>query len=117
MSNTLVSNTHVSQILRDAIDVVETKGWTQGALVNSEEKVCTLGAIDVATRMALLTNPDHAPWYIISDTAKAWVEEALNDHFQSSAQTIAGHNDRPGTTKEDILLGLKHALHRAEEGE
>lgn len=112
-------NKHVQQLISDAIDVIETKGWTKGAAINNAEEVCTLGALDIALRMGKMRQPD-AFWgdYVkqAQDLVQAELEKADVGGFRVAGpvpMSIPGMNDAPSTTKEDILLGLKHALHRA----
>jgi hypothetical protein len=114
-------NKNVEQILSDAIDVIETKGWTKGAAINQNEEVCTLGALDVAMRMGKIRQPDgfwgdyfqQAQDLVQAELVKANVGNFASEGVPRHAMSIPGMNDAPSTTKEDILLGLKHALHRA----
>lgn len=111
-------NENVHQLIADAIKVIEAKGWTQNVLVDHKaESVCTLGALDVATRMAILRNPTEN-WRMVESKAQSLVAKELNKLLPlattNSAFSIPDFNDAPETTKEDILLGLKHALIRSE---
>lgn len=117
-------NENVNRLIKDAIDVIETKGWTKGSMINGDEQVCTLGAMDVARHMGVLRQPD-VDWIMHAEAAKAIVREQLIKHIPYTPnglvldenRSIPGINDASGTTQEDILLGLKHALHRAQEDE
>jgi hypothetical protein len=85
------------QILLDAIDVIEQRGWCQGAFQDDDSKqVCMLGAIRIATWDKVIY-PVH-PAY-----AQACNATGMNGTM------IAQWNDASGRTKEEVIAKLREA--------
>ena len=81
------------QTLLDAADLIEKKGWIQGANWRPGRGFCVFGAID---RVAKNDGP------------------AFNDAVKRVYSLIEGHgiakwNDEPGRTKEEVLAMLRRA--------
>lgn len=95
-----------AEILLKAADVIETRGWHQGALVDPcGTGVCALGAISIAV--------DEIP-----DAQDTWA----SDHPGTVAVALLGEwiydrygygitywNDRDGQTKDEVVAGMREA--------
>lgn len=97
-----------SEILLKAADLIEQKGWTQGAYARSGEFevsslhreatcYCTIGAIICATGEARMLGRG------VVDGTKARLFAMIGDH------DIVSWNDTPGRTKEEVVEALRRA--------
>jgi hypothetical protein len=82
-----------SEVLRAAMTLVQTNGWTQGDYVNRQGNVCATMAIQLA-----------------GDYPRAY------KYFEGAVATrsITLWNDAMTTTFEDVILGFKRAAEIAE---
>ena len=98
--------------IRDAIEVLARRGWTQGTFTDESGRHCLQGALYEAhgcqprrhgalTRSS--THPDLAEDIrLVNETIAAEYPERVG------AVGVSRFNDHPDTTWEDILLVLKH---------
>jgi hypothetical protein len=70
-------------------------GWHQGSLMNGAGGVCVVGALRVACFSTVHMDVD------VLRCAAALNE--LGKHLPDSRLAVAGYNDAPTTTKQDIL--------------
>ena len=93
--------------LWEAIDVINERGWIQGAL-EKEDGVCILGAY----RRAWGINPA-MPWSLdLQMATKADKDMELLDQVameQFNKNGFVNLNDDPETTKADVILALEKA--------
>lgn len=112
-------NEHVRTLISNAIEVLEEQGWTQHTMINSQDQVCTLGALGVAKRMGFLTNPT-VEWRSVESKAVRLVGRELADVLgrepvaEHKIVSIPNLNDRSETTQEHVMLSLKRVLHNLE---
>lgn len=91
--------------LLEAAEVIRRQGWTKGIDHAADGKVCAEGALNVATgyaeyRYGMWLRP-LGPFGTSERMRRAL--HALTDRAPHRL-TVAGYNDRPATTKEDIIL-------------
>jgi hypothetical protein len=98
----------VEETLRRALQVLEQKGWCQGALARDRygvsvdcfdvnaESVCMIGALHLAipSKQIGITDAANALGDIIRDSIALW-------------------NDRPGRTKDEVIAMFKAAIEKA----
>lgn len=104
------------EILEGALDDIEQHGWNQGSLYEGvwddpshlpeTASACALGAMMRATSgRADVVQHDHSEAFI--EAARRLAESVkLANRFG-----IPGWNDDKDTTKEDVILGFKRAIH------
>lgn len=104
----------VQTILIGAAQIIRTRGWCRGTLIDEHGAVCLLSAIFVAS-----TGKHAAAFYGEHDhdklTTDAWgvVEGLINARYGSYGEgrmTIPGWNDQPSRTIEDVLEILDDAV-------
>lgn len=93
-------------VLECALDTLNERGWCQGTMLDSEGRVCALGALSVAiTKTWQLYETDLR---IASSSALSVAEDVFEvDHPNDK---IARWNDAPSTTVEDVKLLIKRAI-------
>lgn len=105
------------QVLQDARRLIEEKGWIQG-LYHSERGYCVSGAIYQAggwrcvvyqTNSAEAYQTNSAEALVAADRAWSALQKEIG-----FAQSIAGWNDEPGRTKEEVLATFDRAIERVE---
>jgi hypothetical protein len=89
-----------------AIEVLQCRGWTQGALVDETGAMCAIGALYTAChgnwRPCSVDRHDHF--------AQGWFEQLpLVQSIAPTHTTLEEWNDAPERTVEDVLLLLKYA--------
>lgn len=103
----------VQTILIGAAQIIRTRGWCRGTLLDERGAVCLLSAIYVASTgrpaAAFYGEPEHEAL-----TVAAWgvVEELINARCESQGEgklTIPGWNDLPARTVEDVIAVLDDA--------
>lgn len=104
----------MNKILQDTYDVLEQRGWCQGALRKADGRVCLEGAFATAT----CDNKDALLVLKTEEQRVAWERlcQAVSDYrgmpFPLGASPWV-FNDDPKTTVEDVKLVLKKAIHDA----
>jgi hypothetical protein len=95
-----------SQMLTDALNLLNEKGWCQGARVNDLGQRCISGALEEAlwTELSGYTLDDYA-------NATTYLKQAAD----SEHQLISTWNDEGGRSFEDVQLAFKKAIHAAKE--
>lgn len=111
----------VADVLRKAIDVLEERGWHQGDYTVDWDKddgpVCAAGAIGVACGVPSF---DAACSLAASFPLEAFAKFLGPDPMVQTREeyraidTVAGFNDDPSRSYEDVVLALKHAAVEAE---
>lgn len=101
----------VKQLLQDAKEHIEKKGHCKGMLWDEEGRCCIIGAVSrvhgpVGTAVF---NPD--AYFAAMNSIRASIPA------DAPTQSIPGYNDRPETTKEDILALFDRAIARVESTE
>ena len=103
----------VQTILIGAGQIIRTRGWCRGTLVDEHGAVCLLSAIFEAG-----TGKSAATFYSDDEpdslTNAAWdlIERLINARFREVSEpklTIPGWNDQPARTAEDVLKILDNA--------
>ena len=103
----------VQTILIGAAQIIRTRGWCRGTLLDERGAVCLLSAIYVAS-----TSKPAAAFYGERDhdelTCAAWevVENLINARYgrhEEGRMTIPGWNDQPARSVEDIFRILDDA--------
>lgn len=104
----------VQTILIGAAQIIRTRGWCRGTLLDDRGAVCLLGAIyEASTGRSAATfygDDEQCDWL----THAAWeiVERLINTRFREVGEprlTIPGWNDQPARTTEDVLKILDSA--------
>lgn len=91
-------------VLNKALEVLERDGWCQGTAHDADGRHCALGAIQVATHSHVVINlPDGAAWRL---------RKAIGGP-PGRIRGIAGWNDDPHRTYEDVVLVFKKAIYDA----
>lgn len=114
-----------NKLMSEAIEILikakhlleEELDWCQGHLeeLNNNGEVvavCAIGAINQASKNidcnpSLYCDIDDNPFF------QAWkhLQDSVSNNYDVMISTF---NDDPNTTKEDVLLAFKHAIHEAE---
>lgn len=87
------------------IDYINEKGWHQGELVGEDGSVCVIGAVQLCGHFNALMYGGAL------ERIKSAVEQVFPERAKSGGfiHPIAKFNDHPDTTREDVMLVLKHA--------
>lgn len=107
------TGSQLQQDLVDSLDVLRTRGWCQGELIDGEGRVCLVGALSAAifggprTYWASCTADDRARFtrYRVAATALA---HALPPNHQ--AESLTSYNDRRVRTVRPILALYRRAI-------
>lgn len=104
-----------TEILIEAKRLLEEEiEWCQrdAYVFGSDDEViaaCALGAIELAAYS--LTKYRHYPSQLKAQNRLAEVIPAAENDYEICHEIIPDFNDNPNTTKEDILLAFKRAIH------
>lgn len=111
----------VAKALRDAADLIETKGWTQGAIARHEDGgetdaddpdaacFCVNGAMWAVTRQA----PRDGTFSALYDTARSRLyHEICNEGYDMTEEW----NDAPGRTAAEVIAKLRETAEKVESG-
>lgn len=82
---------------QDVMDVLNERGWCQGALEAVDGRVCLMGAMNVASFGNSQAVASHASLH----------GKVIHYLHEKHNQTVPGYNDHPDTTLEDIMMVLK----------
>lgn len=114
MNDNVVAHPKVKlhEVLGRAMELIEV-GWTQGVPVRwvddtESPSYCLYGALDDAgyqMRRLLKVGPGTK----LSEVLDRVVRDYFPDRCWASGPTVIHFNDHPSTTKEDVLLVMKHA--------
>lgn len=89
------------------IDYINEKGWHKGDLVGKDGSVCIIGAIQHCGHFNELADELD----VLDERIQPAVEKLFPDRFKPGRllHPVAKFNDHPDTTREDVMLVLKHA--------
>lgn len=98
-----------AEILAKAADVIETRGWHQGAFVDIDGAVCALGAIAVAAKLPVT-------WFSCASSASSGeacdvLEDWLFDHYGTFS--VTRWNDAEDRTADQVVTALREAAKAA----
>lgn len=107
----------VQTILIRAAQIIRTRGWCRGTLLDERGAVCLLGAIFEAGtgNSAAAYYGNHEQYDALTSAAWIAVEQLINARFGGvggggeGRLTIPGWNDLPARTTEDVLQILDAA--------
>jgi hypothetical protein len=94
-----------SEIVREAIALLEKYGWIQGKAGSPDEGMCAIGALAYASAV----QRGHA------NTLAGMLAGMFDtDHITAAVSNVVGggvvaFNDNPSTSYEDVVLALKQA--------
>lgn len=92
----------VNELLLSAADIVSERGLAKRVFEDSDGSVCCMAALMAAAGDPRYVRPSYP---LVSGAVNK-----LSWHLQVQS-SIIGWNDRPETTKEDVVLALKRAAH------
>lgn len=108
----MITDEQVASLLRDAVDVLDERGWYQGWYVDAEGRcVCVLGAVAFAAGLEVVSNVDDELEAGIHGTGDRWelwrsawkrLERAVDDDIPS-------WNDTEGRTVDEVKAALLRA--------
>jgi hypothetical protein len=91
-------------IFDKAIEVLEEKGWVQGALVR-EEGVCAVGALRIAAGEQI----PFLKWSRESNTVVSFISKMVPGREPGQLAVLSGWNDKSDRTFDDVIHLLKQA--------
>jgi hypothetical protein len=105
----------VRTILIGASQIIRTRGWCRGKLLDERGAVCLLGAIFEAGtgRSAAMFYGGHEQCDEVTNAAWEIVEDLINARFGEIGESrlaVPGWNDQPSRTVEDVLKILDDAV-------
>lgn len=104
-------------VLIHAANIIDTQGWTQYDMQDSEGRVCLVGAIRLAS---MDLSADRTEFNIMTLRIKAENLAFAQLHSESGDDdygSLARYNDQPERTKEEVIAFLRNAAERAVNGE
>lgn len=103
----------VEDVLRDARRIIAEKGWTQGVYRSPYTGgYCLVGALECAQRRTHLS-VHHTARDLVWDTI--WEQYPLDPSRDRPYVGMAGWNDMPGRTKDEVLAVLDKTILKLEE--
>lgn len=84
-----------------AAEVIETRGWCQGAHSNSRGQVCALGALAAVVGRDPYDDP------LTDEEAAALRAMGFKSHYGPELEPIWKWNDAPDRTKEEVIAKLR----------
>jgi hypothetical protein len=100
-----VSTRTAQGIINDAIHLLNTRGWIQGAYGNPNEGYCLIGALSESIGYA---SSYHEPAFVVAKAVRDEIKE------RAGHRNVELFNDAPRRTKEEILDVLHKASMRLE---
>lgn len=104
----------VQTILIGAAQIIRTRGWCRGTLLDEHGAVCLLGAIfEAGTGKSAATFYGDDQCDALTHEVSQVVERLINMRFRETGEprlTIPGWNDQPMRTTEDVLKILDDAV-------
>lgn len=101
----------VAQVLDDALEVINERGWCQDTLEDGEGRVCAVGAVNYAI-YGRSSSWDTYPSQEELELAGA-VHHALRENIDAASNNwvidVIFYNNTPGRSIEDIKLWFKQA--------
>jgi hypothetical protein len=111
-----------SEILEQAADVIEQRGWTTHTTYDGKGRVCAWGAMLVAAgwdpRVMSLSRERMDSLDAAARIARS-ARRFVDNHMLSLFGSVTSWNDMPGRTKQEVLDMLRSAakeLRKIEEG-
>lgn len=98
-----------TRIIRRALEILKSNGWTKGSFVNKQNEYCALGALDKASSEIL---PDDAvtPFDLEADFTRTIRE------MTGKSGGVVNYNDAPETTFSEVVDLFRNTLRRIKEG-
>jgi len=95
-------------VIDKAIDKIHQDGWRQLDWGGEGEPHCILGALNLAG--ATFGSEE-------GQLARDLIKQSITEHYPNAWSSPMAFNDQPETTKEDVLLVMKHASFAYDEQE
>lgn len=99
-----------AEILVQAADLIEERGWNQGDYVNDCGGLCTFGALYIAVGLtpAFIRTDEADQRALAALTVVDEAAQALRQHVGRDVG-ISEWNDAPGRTKAEVVTALRAA--------